>query len=143
MVEMKNRNEHLDDNGLGWCSFPAQDAEGKPAGFCDCPAYGPQTEEGKRSFDGYVPGLACVTHGGPSLEGVYSGLYVAANKAETDGGFKVEISTDGPAFENDRERYGAAVRRVLRTLHADLWAGLLGGSIKDVQGNVIGAWRYD
>jgi hypothetical protein len=52
---------------------------GCPAGFCDKPAYGKRPEpeyyyrdgwtgERKRSdckYDGYVPGLACVAHGGP------------------------------------------------------------------------------
>lgn len=53
---------------------------GGPAGFCDSPAYG-ERPEGKQwrnaytgemmrfdgRYNGYVPGLACPGHGGPSM----------------------------------------------------------------------------
>ena len=51
-------------NGVGKCSVPMW-CNGLPAGFCDEPAYGTQTEEGKRRYPRYVPALACFGHGGP------------------------------------------------------------------------------
>ena len=63
-------------NGVGKCSVPMW-MGGCPAGFCDAPAYGerPPSPEyhnayGDRfradgKYSGYVPGLACVGHGGP------------------------------------------------------------------------------
>jgi hypothetical protein len=64
-------------NGIGKCSVPMF-FMGGPAGFCDCPAYGERPHSkmywnaglGRYSrwdgkYDGYVPGLACVAHGGP------------------------------------------------------------------------------
>lgn len=53
-------------NGVGKCSKPMWDGHGMPAGFCDEPAYGRQTAEGKRRSGKYVPALACLHHGGPS-----------------------------------------------------------------------------
>lgn len=63
--------------GVGKCSVPMWMA-GCPAGFCDAPAYGKQTEKyraGFRMFNhidpryrpqpSYAPGLACSDHGGP------------------------------------------------------------------------------
>ncbi len=38
---------------------------GLPAGFCNQPAYGEQTQVGKTKYPHYVPGLACYAHGGP------------------------------------------------------------------------------
>lgn len=51
-------------NGTGKCSVPMW-AGGCPAGFCDELAYGEPTGDGKRRYDGYVPFLACLRHGGP------------------------------------------------------------------------------
>jgi len=63
-------------NGVGKCSVPMW-MEGCPAGFCDAPAYGerPRSPEYRNAYgdrfradgkySGYVPGLACVGHGGP------------------------------------------------------------------------------
>lgn len=51
-------------DGIGKCSAPMW-CNGLPAGFCDEPAYGKPTEEGKRRYKGYVPYLACPNHGGP------------------------------------------------------------------------------
>jgi hypothetical protein len=69
-------------NGLGLCSVPMW-CGGLPAGFCDKPAYGtrpagkgwrdPSTGEIHRfdgKYNGYIPGLACRSHGGPSLSEV-------------------------------------------------------------------------
>lgn len=52
-------------NGVGKCSVPMW-AGGCPAGFCDNPAYGEPTEEGRKRYNGYVPHLACFYHGGPN-----------------------------------------------------------------------------
>lgn len=65
-------------NGIGKCSVPMWQC-GCPAGFCDEPAYGERpagkqfrdayTGELKRldgRYNGYVPGLACPGHGGPT-----------------------------------------------------------------------------
>ena len=59
---LKHHTELTD--GVGKCSVPMW-CGGLPAGFCDNEAYGQQTEEGRRKFCGYVPGLACFWHGGP------------------------------------------------------------------------------
>lgn len=68
-------------DGAGKCSVPMW-MHGCPAGFCDAPAYGTRppsqmyrngwTGEMVRldgRYNGYVPGLACVGHGGPSKAG--------------------------------------------------------------------------
>jgi len=63
-------------DGRGKCSVPMW-RNGLPAGFCDEVAYGPPIkckmyrdytgrlcrEDGR--YNGYVPGLACPSHGGP------------------------------------------------------------------------------
>jgi hypothetical protein len=49
-------------NGVGKCSVPMW-CMGLPAGFCDREAYGPHVN--KFIYDGYVPALACPSHGGP------------------------------------------------------------------------------
>jgi hypothetical protein len=72
------KHHHELTNGVGKCSVPMWQM-GCPAGFCDEPAYGPPipsptfrdgwTGELKRldgRYNGYVPGLACVNHGGPA-----------------------------------------------------------------------------
>jgi len=51
-------------NGVGKCSNPMWFNGGEC--FCDAPAYGKQTPEGKRRYTGYVPALACYGHGGPA-----------------------------------------------------------------------------
>lgn len=64
-------------DGVGKCSVPMF-CMGCPAGFCDEPAYGGPPKSpiiwsaGRERYvradgryDGYVPGLACVGHGGP------------------------------------------------------------------------------
>lgn len=61
-------------NGVGKCSVPTWQM-GCPSGFCDAPAYGPQTRSYLDSFRGmdpryhrpaFAPGLACQVHGGPA-----------------------------------------------------------------------------
>jgi hypothetical protein len=66
-------------NGVGKCSVPMW-MQGVPAGFCGEPAYGKplpakwyQRRDGTRfrgdgGYEGYVPYLACVGHGGPKKE---------------------------------------------------------------------------
>ena len=49
-------------DGVGKCSVPMW-CNGMPAGFCDAPAYGLQTNEA--IYPHYVPALACPAHGGP------------------------------------------------------------------------------
>lgn len=57
-------HQEVDEQGIGKCSVPMWQ-NGCPAGFCDSPAYGRQTDWGRRMYDGYVPSLACPAHGGP------------------------------------------------------------------------------
>ncbi len=62
-------------NGVGKCSVPMW-SMGCPSGFCDADAFGERPECGTYrvnenifredgKYSGYVPGLACPTHGGP------------------------------------------------------------------------------
>ena len=74
------KHHHELTDGVGKCSVPMW-MGGLPAGFCDKPAYGKRVEPsyyfrdgwtGRRHrsdgrYDGYVPGLACVAHGGPEM----------------------------------------------------------------------------
>ena len=79
MSRTSKHHEELDEHGIGKCSVPMW-MSGCPAGFCDEPAYGTrppcaevwnaamgqmQRTDGK--YDGYVPGLACPGHGGPTV----------------------------------------------------------------------------
>lgn len=64
MASTLKHHKELTD-GVGKCSVPMW-MRGCPAGFCDKPAFGEQTTVGKQQYDGYVPGLACVHHGGPT-----------------------------------------------------------------------------
>ncbi len=70
-------HHHKLTNGVGKCSVPTW-RMGRPAGFCDAPAYGERppgktyrnvyTGEIMRldgRYSGHVPGLACEAHGGP------------------------------------------------------------------------------
>jgi hypothetical protein len=71
-------HRELDADGIGKCSVPMWCYPGVPAGFCDEPAYGERppgetwmnyaANERMRTdgrYNGYVPALACVNHGGP------------------------------------------------------------------------------
>ena len=77
MSVMQKCHQELDEHGIGKCSVPMW-MGGLPAGFCDQPAYGerPSCETLKRAdgtlmrldgrYEGYIPGLACPHHGGPT-----------------------------------------------------------------------------
>lgn len=65
MACLSPHHKELNEQGEGKCSVPMW-CQGVPAGFCDRSAYGPQTPEGRRQYDGYVPALACPGHGGPA-----------------------------------------------------------------------------
>lgn len=70
---------YLDEAGRGKCSVPMWRYPGVPAGYCEREAYGERPEperyyrnawtgEQQRSdgkYNGYVPRLACPSHGGP------------------------------------------------------------------------------
>lgn len=73
----RTQNHHMETiNGVGRCSVPTW-CNGLPAGFCDKEAYGkPEFGETFRDYygevrridgrySGFVPGLACPSHGGP------------------------------------------------------------------------------
>lgn len=76
MSQLHQHHQALNDEGTGRCSVPMWQC-GYPAGFCDRPAYGhrPEAPVHRRwdgfewrddgRYAGYVPGLACVQHGGP------------------------------------------------------------------------------
>ncbi|ABR91896.1 Hypothetical protein mma_2223 [Janthinobacterium sp. Marseille] len=76
MAYLSSCHKELNELGDGCCSVPMFSG-GCPAGFCDRPAYGfrPEMKTHRRwdgfewrddgKYTGYVPGLACVAHGGP------------------------------------------------------------------------------
>jgi hypothetical protein len=77
MSSISRNHEELDDTGTGLCSVPMW-MGGSPCGFCDKPAYGKPPKSGRffnygamemqrndNRYDGYVPALACIGHGGP------------------------------------------------------------------------------
>lgn len=66
MARCSKHHEEL-INGVGKCSVPMW-RFGLPAGFCDEPAYGKPTKEGRQLYSGYVPYLACPGHGGPAKD---------------------------------------------------------------------------
>jgi hypothetical protein len=91
---MAKHHQELTD-GVGKCSVPMWSV-GCPDGFCDRPAYGKPTPcqkfrdawtgEVRRldgRYNGYVPGLACVNHGGPE-------------KPKPDPAAYIDIVFDGP-----------------------------------------------
>lgn len=79
MASMSSRHKPGVPFGEGRCSVPMW-CNGMPAGFCDEPAYGERPPcreyrdaygEARRldgKYNGYVPGLACPNHGGPTRE---------------------------------------------------------------------------
>lgn len=79
-MRMSKYHEKLID-GQGRCSVPMW-MNGLPAGFCDKAAFGfrPESDQFKTAYgeivrhdgrySGYIPGLACTGHGGPSLADV-------------------------------------------------------------------------
>jgi hypothetical protein len=77
-MEKHSEMRELLDEGIGKCSVPMFMYPGIPAGFCEKPAYGipppssrhmnyftNRMQRDDNRYDGYVPGLACVAHGGP------------------------------------------------------------------------------
>jgi len=62
-MQMGKWHQETDEMGFGKCSVPMW-CNGIPAGFCDAPAFGRAPLENRR-YSGYVPGLACYSHGGP------------------------------------------------------------------------------
>lgn len=78
MSGLCGHHQELDADGIGKCSVPMWCYPGVPAGFCDAPAYGERppsatwmnyaANERMRCdgrYNGYVPALACPSHGGP------------------------------------------------------------------------------
>lgn len=85
-MQMSNHHHTL-VKGMGRCSVPMWSG-GCPAGFCDAKAYGERppgatwrdawSEEIRRydgKYSGYIPGLACPAHGGPSVGLSYKPAY--------------------------------------------------------------------
>lgn len=77
MSRTSKHHHELNEQGEGRCSVPMW-CGGLPADFCDRPAYGERppsptywdgytTRRTDGRYDGYVPGLACPIHGGPSV----------------------------------------------------------------------------
>jgi len=77
MSAISEQHRTLNENGIGACSVPMW-MGGAPCGFCDKEAYGEPppsprhmnycTNRMQRDdcrYDGYVPALACIGHGGP------------------------------------------------------------------------------
>ena len=77
MSSIGTQHRELDEQGIGKCSVPMW-MGGCPAGFCDKPAYGEppksprhwnycinEMQRDDNRYDGYVPALACIGHGGP------------------------------------------------------------------------------
>lgn len=76
MARLNNHHQLTAPFGEGKCSVPMW-MHGLPAGFCDEPAYGPQTKEYLQQFKyttteyhrpAYAPALACIHHGGPTRQ---------------------------------------------------------------------------
>lgn len=77
MASCLRHHQELNTDGVGKCSVPMW-MNGCPAGFCDKESYGKPTKSEKYrdvwtreirrvdgKYAGYVPGLACPSHGGP------------------------------------------------------------------------------
>lgn len=83
--------------GKGLCSVPMWQG-GCPAGFCDKPAFGQQTEMGRLRYPHYVPGLSCPGHGGPTLTEAIKGktvLRFSGSPGPNDECVFVEAERDG------------------------------------------------
>ena len=101
---MMTHHQKLDADGRGRCSVPMF-MGGGPAGFCDEPAFGERPDAVTHSrwdgfewredglYSGFVPGLACVKHGGPKTRAFKDGSTWCAVRAnfvnlqESDAGF--------------------------------------------------------
>ncbi len=89
-VRLSEHHEKVNAIGVGKCSVPMWSG-GAPAGFCDKDAYGPRlptvirngpngawAEDG--GYSGFVSGLACPMHGGPSVRVFMDGnMWCAVN----------------------------------------------------------------
>ncbi|MCK5316288.1 MAG: hypothetical protein KAJ55_00160 [Anaerolineales bacterium] len=92
-------------NGHGLCSVPMWIYPGYPAGFCDKPAFGKETEEARRmerirGTHRYVPALACVGHGGPTLVEYLKGKTVVRfdGPPSPEPGRFIEVERDGASI---------------------------------------------
>ncbi len=77
-MRISEHHEKVNELGIGKCSVPMWSGGG-PAGFCDKDAYGPRAQTVIRcrwdgvviaddgGYTGYVSGLACPIHSGPSV----------------------------------------------------------------------------
>ena len=101
---MMTHHQKPDADGRGRCSVPML-MGGGPAGFCDEPAFGERPDAVTHSrwdgfewredglYSGFVPGLACVKHGGPKTRAFKDGSTWCAVRAnfvnlqESDAGF--------------------------------------------------------
>jgi hypothetical protein len=78
MARMCECHEKLNADGVGSCSVPMWSGDGGEAGFCNKVAFGSRPDgetvvrwdgyvyRSDNRYAGYVPGLACPGHGGPS-----------------------------------------------------------------------------
>jgi len=69
MSRLSDIHQKTNEHGIGKCSVPMW-SDGCPSGFCDAPAYGDKLPAskwlwGRLQYEGFVPGLACLGHGGP------------------------------------------------------------------------------
>ncbi len=113
---MSKHHQELNDLGEGKCSVPMW-SMGGPAGFCDKPAYGVRppgkqfynihTQEMLREdgrYAGYVPGLACVGHGGPAIRSFMDGdQWCAVNRDF------INLQESAAGFGDTREQAIAAL----------------------------------
>lgn len=105
MSSISRHHEELNEAGIGKCSVPMW-MGGAPCGFCDKEAYGIPPKSARfrnyginemqrvdNRYDGYVPALACIGHGGPrSRVFIDSNAYCAVfpdfiNLQESQAGF--------------------------------------------------------
>ena len=108
-MQCEKRHKELDEQGIGKCSVPMW-YFGLPAGFCDKPAYGEpvackqfRDRDGvlhrfNGRYDGYVPFLACPTHGGPNIRVFKDGNQWCAVHPDF-----VDLQNDPAGFGNTRE----------------------------------------
>ena len=121
MSSIGKHHQELNEQGVGKCSVPMW-MGGSPAGFCDKEAYGvpprssrifnygimeEQRTDGR--YDGYVPALACIGHGGPKSRVFRDGNVICAvfpdfiNLQESESGWG---DTAEAARANLRDRTG-------------------------------------
>lgn len=120
MSRMSEHHQKLDKHGVGRCSVPMWQG-GSPSGFCDEFAFGERPYSPERysyctgeymrddcRYNGYVPGLACPGHGGPSP------------KTYKDGSAWCAVT---PAFVNLQESpagFGDTIHEAIRALEKEL-----------------------